>query len=87
MVTPLLSTAGLLLAVARDPMLGAIAVGGFAVALAFFALLAWLSVWLLRRAVPEARAPRWRDPAPSCGCRACCDGEWEWRAIRSSRNC
>ncbi|MEK8033519.1 FtsX-like permease family protein [Ideonella sp. DXS29W] len=53
------SFAGLLLAVARDPMLGAIAVGGFAVALAFFALLAWLSVWLLRRAVPEARAPRW----------------------------
>jgi putative ABC transport system permease protein len=53
------SFAALLLSVARDPMLGAIAVGGFAVALAVFALLAWLAVWLLRRAVPEARAPRW----------------------------
>ncbi|MFO1336707.1 MAG: FtsX-like permease family protein [Burkholderiaceae bacterium] len=53
------SFAGLLLAVARDPTLGAIAVGGFAAALAFFALLAWVAVWLLRRAVPEARAPRW----------------------------
>jgi putative ABC transport system permease protein len=53
------SFAGLLLTVARDPVLGAIAVGGFAAALAFFALLAWLAVWLLRRAVPEARAPRW----------------------------
>jgi putative ABC transport system permease protein len=53
------SFAALLLSVARDPMLGAIAVGGFAVALAVFALLAWVAVWLLRRAVPEARAPRW----------------------------
>ncbi|MGM9490703.1 ABC transporter permease [Ideonella sp. YS5] len=53
------SFAALLLAVARDPMLGAIAVGGFAGALLLFALLAWCAVWLLRRAVPEARAPRW----------------------------
>lgn len=53
------SFAALLLTVARDPMLGAIAVGGFAAALAAFALLAWVAVWLLRRAVPEARAPRW----------------------------
>lgn len=53
------SFAALLLSVARDAKLGAIAVGGFAGALAVFALLAWLAVWLLRRAVPEARAPRW----------------------------
>jgi len=53
------SFAALLLTVARDPMLGAIAVGGFAGALLLFALLAWCAVWLLRRAVPEARAPRW----------------------------
>ncbi|HEV8691037.1 MAG TPA: FtsX-like permease family protein [Ideonella sp.] len=53
------SFAGLLLAVARDTLLGAIAVGGFAAALGAFALLAWVAVWLLRRAVPEARAPRW----------------------------
>jgi putative ABC transport system permease protein len=49
----------LLLAVSRDLKLGAIAVGGFAAAVGLFALLSWLAVWLLRRAVPEARAPRW----------------------------
>jgi putative ABC transport system permease protein len=49
----------LLMAVSADTKLGAIAVGGFAGAVAVFALLAWLAVWLLRRAVPEARAPRW----------------------------
>jgi putative ABC transport system permease protein len=51
--------AGLLVAVAADPMMGAIAVAGFAVAVALFALLSWLAVQLLRRTVPEARAPRW----------------------------
>jgi putative ABC transport system permease protein len=51
--------AALLMAVAEDLLLGAIAVGGFAVAVGVFALLAWLAVGLLRRAVPEARAPRW----------------------------
>ncbi|MBL8334439.1 MAG: FtsX-like permease family protein, partial [Rubrivivax sp.] len=51
--------AGLLMAVASDLKLGAIAVGGFAVAVGVFALLAWVSVKLLRRLVPEARAPRW----------------------------
>lgn len=51
--------AGLLLAVARDLSLGAIAVGGFAAALAVFAVLAWLAVKALQRAVPESRAPRW----------------------------
>ncbi|MFO1325784.1 MAG: FtsX-like permease family protein [Rubrivivax sp.] len=51
--------AALLLAVAADPRLGGIAVGGFAAAVALFALLAWGAVALLRRLVPEAGAPRW----------------------------
>ncbi|MBN8511209.1 MAG: ABC transporter permease, partial [Burkholderiales bacterium] len=51
--------AALLLAVAADVKLGLIAVGGFAAAVAGFALLSWAAVQLLRRAVPEARAPRW----------------------------
>jgi putative ABC transport system permease protein len=51
--------AALLLAVASDLKMGLIAVGGFAVAIAVFALLSWLAVLLLRRAVPESRAPRW----------------------------
>ena len=49
----------LLLAVASDLKLGLIAVGGFAGAVALFALLSWLAVRLLQRTVPEARAPRW----------------------------
>ncbi len=49
----------LLLAVSADLKLGLIAVGGFAAAIALFALLSWLAVQLLKRAVPEARAPRW----------------------------
>ena len=51
--------AALLLAVSSDVKLGLIAVGGFAAAVALFALLSWLAVMLLKRAVPEARAPRW----------------------------
>ena len=51
--------AALLLAVSSDLKLGLIAVGGFAVAVAVFALLSWLAVMLLKRAMPEARAPRW----------------------------
>ena len=51
--------AALLLAVSADLKLGAIAVGGFAVAVGLFALLSWGAVRLLRRAVPETRAPRW----------------------------
>jgi putative ABC transport system permease protein len=51
--------AGLLLAVADDLRLGVIAVGGFAAAVAVFAVLSWLAVKLLQRAVPEAGAPRW----------------------------
>jgi putative ABC transport system permease protein len=49
----------LLLAVSADLKLGLIAVGGFAAAIALFALLSWLAVMLLKRAVPETRAPRW----------------------------
>ena len=49
----------LLLAVASDLKLGLIAVGGFAAAVALFALMSWIAVMLLRRAVPESRAPRW----------------------------
>jgi putative ABC transport system permease protein len=49
----------LLLAVSSDIKLGLIAVGGFAAAVALFALLSWLAVGLLKRAVPESRAPRW----------------------------
>ena len=54
-----LGFAALLLAVASDLKLGLIAVGGFAAAVAMFALLAWLAVIVLKRAVPDARAPRW----------------------------
>jgi putative ABC transport system permease protein len=49
----------LLLAVAGDMKLGGIAVGGFAVAVGVFALLAWMAVHVLRTAVPEAGAARW----------------------------
>ena len=49
----------LLMAVSSDLKLGLIAVGGFAAAIALFALLSWLAVLLLKRAVPESRAPRW----------------------------
>ncbi len=51
--------AALLLAVSADLTLGLIAVGGFAVAVALFALLSWVAVRLLRRWVHEQRAPRW----------------------------
>ncbi len=51
--------AALLLAVSSDLKLGLIAVGGFAAAVVLFAAASWVAVWLLRRAVNEARAPRW----------------------------
>ncbi len=51
--------AALLLAVARDVKLGGIAVGGFAVAVGLFALLSWLAVRGLSRAVARLPAPRW----------------------------
>jgi putative ABC transport system permease protein len=59
LVAGTLGFVGLLLAVSADLKLGAIAVGGFAVAIALFALFALLAVRLLQAAVPEARAPRW----------------------------
>ena len=54
-----LGFSALLLAVSSDIKLGLIAVGGFAGAIALFALLSAAAVWLLRRAVPESNAPRW----------------------------
>jgi len=49
--------AGLLLVASRDLVLGGIAVGGFAAAVAVFALVSWLSVRLLRVSVNETTAP------------------------------
>ncbi|KPF44654.1 ABC transporter permease [beta proteobacterium AAP121] len=49
----------LLMAVSSDLQLGAIAVGGFALAIGLFALMSWGAVLLLKRSVPESRAPRW----------------------------
>ncbi len=49
----------LLMATSSDLKLGAIAVGGFAAAVAVFALLSFLAVKLLKRAVPDAGMPRW----------------------------
>jgi putative ABC transport system permease protein len=51
--------AALLLAASSDLKLGLIAVGGFAGAAVFFALMSWLGVWLLRRSVNENTAPLW----------------------------
>ena len=51
--------AALLLAVSSDLALGLIAVGGFAAAVALFALLSWGAVKLLRKSVNESTAPRW----------------------------
>ena len=51
--------AALLLVVSRDWKLGAIAVGGFAGAVALFAGLSWVAVKLLRKSVNETTAPRW----------------------------
>ncbi len=55
----LLGFAVLMVAAARDVRLGLYSVGGFAAAALVFGLVAWLAVRVLRRAVPEARAPRW----------------------------
>ncbi|MDP2371837.1 ABC transporter permease [Rhodoferax sp.] len=54
-----LGFAALLLVASRDLKLGLIAVGGFAAAVAIFALSSWLAVKLLRRVVNESTAPRW----------------------------
>ena len=53
-----LGFAALLLAASRDLLLGSIAVGGFAAAIAVFAVVSWLAVRLLRASVNEATAPR-----------------------------
>jgi len=54
-----LGFSALLMVASADPVLGGIAVGGFGLAVALFAGLAWASVSLLKRLVPEAGAPRW----------------------------
>ncbi|MBK9575252.1 MAG: ABC transporter permease [Rhodoferax sp.] len=54
-----LGFAALLLVASRDMTLGLIAVGGFAAAVAVFAISSWLAVKLLRRVVNERTAPRW----------------------------
>ncbi len=59
LVAGLAGFAGLLALVAGDWKLGLGTAGGFALALGVFALGAWLVLWLLRRAVPQAVAPRW----------------------------
>ena len=51
--------AALLLAASSDLKLGLIAVGGFAGAVAVFAVLSWVAVRVLRRSVNETTAPRW----------------------------
>ena len=51
--------AALLVAASSDLRMGLLAVGGFAGAIAVFALLAWGAVALLRRLVPQAGEPRW----------------------------
>lgn len=48
----------LLIVASRDLVLGGIAVGGFAVAVALFALAGWVVVRVLRASVNEATAPR-----------------------------
>jgi putative ABC transport system permease protein len=49
----------LLLVVSRDWVMGAAAVGGFAVSVLLFAGLSWLALGALRRSVREDTAPRW----------------------------
>jgi putative ABC transport system permease protein len=54
-----LGFAAVLVALSADWKLGLLASAGFALALGFFALLAWGAVRLLRALVPQAGAPRW----------------------------
>ncbi len=51
--------AALLMAASRDVVLGAIAVGGFLVAVLIFAGLSYVAVRVLRKSVNEQTAPRW----------------------------
>ena len=48
-----------MIARARDIKLGLISVGGFAGAALRVRAVSWLALVVLRRSVPEARAPRW----------------------------
>ena len=59
LVAGALGFAGLLVAASSDVTLGLLAVAGFAVAIAVFALLAWAAVAVLRRAVPAVGQARW----------------------------
>ena len=63
LVSGVLGFAAILMALADDAKLGLISAGGFGVALGLFALLAWLTVMLLRKVVPISvngnGAPRW----------------------------
>jgi putative ABC transport system permease protein len=63
LVAGVLGFAAILMALSGDLVLGAIAAGGFGVAVGVFALLSWLAVLLLRRLVPlsvnGAQVPRW----------------------------
>ncbi|MFN3295069.1 ABC transporter permease [Caldimonas sp.] len=54
-----LGFAALLVAASSDLRLGLIAVGGFAAAIALFALAGWVAVQVLRRTVVELHVPRW----------------------------
>lgn len=54
-----LGFAALLVAASSDLRLGLIAVGGFAGAIALFALAGWVAVQVLRRTVVELHVPRW----------------------------
>ncbi|WP_409660852.1 ABC transporter permease [Caldimonas sp.] len=54
-----LGFAALLVAASSDLRLGLIAVGGFAGAIALFALAGWVAVQILRRTVVELHVPRW----------------------------
>jgi putative ABC transport system permease protein len=66
--------AALLMAVSSDAKLGAIAVGGFALAVGVFALLAWVAVRLLKAAVPDAGRAALADAghAPDRGAAGLC---------------
>ena len=63
LLSGVLGFAAILMALADDAKLGLISAGGFALALGFFALLAWAAVLLLRKLVPLSvngnGAPRW----------------------------
>jgi putative ABC transport system permease protein len=59
LIAGLAGFSALLVAASSDIKMGLLAVGGFAGAIAAFALLAWLAVMLLRRAVPSVGVARW----------------------------